>query len=222
MSIYRKNQKELRKSHLYSNVKYSEEIKIEKITNEAKNRVLNKLREKLSAQFLDEGVCIICDRITPRQCLVSKSWNSIQNDFCNNKFRENSVEDEDSDNSCKSNNKNQNTIFYAMRRSLNIPQNEMLAPSLISYYDCSDIIGELEGLLLSKKGLNRASHPLCDKNEHYLDFCDECMKHLLKVAKSTLYNLPPAHAIANHFFIGEMPDKLFNGATWVEHATQQG
>jgi len=105
-----------------------------------------------------------------------------------------------------------------MRRSLNIPRNEMLAPSLISYYDCSDIIGELEGLLLSKKGLNRASHPLCDKNEHYLDFCDECMKHLLKVAKSTLYNLPPAHAIANHFFIGEMPDKLFNGATWVEHA----
>ena len=109
-----------------------------------------------------------------------------------------------------------NTLFYAMRNMLNIPDDKFTA-TLIADYDCSDKIDDLKGLLLSKKGLVHASHPNCDQNEHYLQFCNECFKSLEKGTKK-LTHAPPAHAIANHFFVGYMPDNLFHGATWVEHA----
>ena len=102
-----------------------------------------------------------------------------------------------------------------MRKSLIFPCKENLSPGLIAYYDCSNLIGELKGLLLSKKGIICAAHNKCDQSEFYLNFCKECFRPLLKVSSS---NLPPPHAIANHFFIGEMPDNLFGNATWVEHA----
>jgi len=216
---YRMHQKELKKSLLFSKENYSEEINIEIISEEVKKLILNKLQGKLSAQFLDEGVCVVCDRITPRQSLTTKSWDTVVNENCSESIHHEYVDTEDSDDSNEyNNNNNRNTILYAMKRSLFIPRNERLSPSLISHYDCSDIIRELKGLLLSKKGITRASHDLCDKNEKYLQYCDECIKQLVKVAKSTSYNLPPSHEIANHFFIGEMPDTLFNDATWVEQA----
>jgi hypothetical protein len=101
---------------------------------------------------------------------------------------------------------------------LSVPIYEKLSPSLIAHYDCSEKIIELKGLLLSKNGLVHATHQNCDKTEHYLQFCNECLKSLEKGTKSLSYNAPPAHAIANHFFIGHMPDNLFHNATWVEHA----
>ena len=109
------------------------------------------------------------------------------------------------------------TIFYAMKNMLKIPDDEELTVNLIADYDCSDKIVELKGLLLSKYGLVHATHQNCDNSEHYLQFCNECFKSLEKGTK-TMSHVPPAHAIANHFFVGYMPDNLFHGATWVEHA----
>jgi len=105
-----------------------------------------------------------------------------------------------------------------MKKSLGIQDNENLPAQLIADYDCSNIIVELDGLLLSKRGIVHATHPQCDQNEHHLQFCNECFKSLLKGTKNVSYCLPPAHAIANHFFVGHMPDNLFHDATWVEHA----
>jgi len=162
------------------------------------------LTENLSGKCLDEGVCIVCDRLTLRQSLVTKSWNTVKCNFSSEISEEELSNIEDSDD-----NENDNTILYAMKKSLILPPNESLAPTLISYYDCSDKIQEIKGILLSKKELIQASHHLCDVKENFLVFSDECIKHLLKVKMSSSYNLPPAHAIANHFFIGEMPDHIF-------------
>ena len=52
----------IKTSHLLPPTDYSEDFKIEKITDEVKNNILNSLREKLGAQYLDEGVCVVCDR----------------------------------------------------------------------------------------------------------------------------------------------------------------
>ena len=111
-----------------------------------------------------------------------------------------------------------NTIYYAMKKTLIIPPGEHLPPSLIADYDCSNKIIELKGLLLSKNGLVNGTHPQYDKSEHFLQFCNECLNSLLKATKILERTIPPPHAIANHFFVGQMPDNLFNDTTWVEHA----
>ena len=241
-SDYRLNEKEARKSHLFSISDYSEKIKIEKISSELKEKILNNLREKLGGQFLDEGVCIVCDRITLRSSMTTKSWSSVLTteqqspgvnddnldniDDSNDNVDENNVDPNTSlddsnnnvDDNSQGNNVDPNSIFYAMKKMLSIPNSEKLSASLIADYDCSEKIIELKGLLLSKKGLVNATHPNCDKTEHYLQFCHECLKALEKGKNNLSYNAPPPHAIANHLFIGYMPDNLFNDATWVEHA----
>ena len=158
--------------------------------------------------------------------MSSKSWSSVQteqkcsgiNDISNDDSDDNSDDNSDDDRSKDNVNTNPNTLFYAMKNMLNIPRNETLSSRLIADYDCSSKIPELKGLLLSKKGLVQASHPLHDKSEYYLQFCNECLKSLQKGTKDLSYKLPPPHAIANHFFVGYMPDNLFHGATWVENA----
>jgi len=89
---------------------------------------------------------------------------------------------------------------------------------LIAHCDCLDVISVLKGQQICKNGLIYATHPLLNDNEHYLQFCNECLKSLLNAAKNVSYTLPPVHAIANHYFVGQMSENLFHGATWVEHA----
>jgi len=48
---------------------YLKDINIKSISNEPKSTVLSSLRKILGAQFLDAGVCIVCDRLTPRSSL---------------------------------------------------------------------------------------------------------------------------------------------------------
>jgi len=217
-SADRMNKKEAKKSHLFLGSNFTEEIKIEKITIDVKQNILNKLREKLNGKYLDEGVCIVCDRITLRSCMTTKSWLSVQNDICFQHNDDNHDTDDDSNDISDSTDEIQNTLFYAMKKTLNILPNENLPSLLISDYDCSDIITELKGLLLSKNGLVHATHPLLYDKEYYLQYCNECLKSLLNGTKVVSYTLPPVHAIANHFFVGHMPENLFYGATWVEHA----
>ena len=126
----------MKKSHLYSNLHYSGEIEIEKISQNLKDNILNNLREKLSAQFLDEGVCIACDRITLCSCMTTKSWSSVHDDICYNKLNysyntkqdsESSDNSDDTANSDSDINKD-NTIYYAMKKTLIIPPGEHLPP----------------------------------------------------------------------------------------------
>jgi len=158
-----------------------------------------------------------------RTSMITKSWFSVlTTEQKNPRMPDDNLNisdnyDDSSDNDINENIIDTNTVFYAMKKMLSVPIYEKLSPSLIAHYNCSEKVIELKGLLLSKNGLVHATHPNCDQTEHFLQFCNECLKSLEKGTKSLSYNAPPAHAIANHFFIGHMPDNLFHNATWVEH-----
>ena len=82
-----------------------------------------------------------------------------------------------------------------------------LNPSLLQFYNCSDLHPQLEGMMLSRLGVTVAAPGVV-----YVDLCDECKTSL---KRPSAMSLPPKFAIANHFFIGRLPDDLFC-ATWPE------
>jgi len=134
--------------------------------------ILNKLREKLSGLYLDEGVCIVCDRITFRSNMPTKSWSSVTENMCFENADESNDTQDDCEDLCDddSTDESNNTLFYAMKKTLSILRNKNLPTLLIADYDCSNIITERKGLLLSKNGLVYATHPLFQNKEHYLQF----------------------------------------------------
>ncbi|RLN89653.1 hypothetical protein BBJ28_00021477, partial [Nothophytophthora sp. Chile5] len=81
-----------------------------------------------------------------------------------------------------------------MRRLLGC-RDENLLPSLVSGYDCSVLIPELEGILLSKAGVDSVS-----RNLHV---CDQCGDSLSK-------RQVPKFAIKNGFYVGTLPAHLLD------------
>lgn len=75
-------------------------------------------------------------------------------------------------------------------RRLLSSRDENLASPLASEYDCSDILPELEGILLSKRGVDRVGRSL-----HVCNQCDDSLR------KREI----PKFAIKNGFCIGSLP-----------------
>ena len=72
-SDYKKAKKIEQKEHLQSNIPSLDEIKIKPITEDIKNKILHNLQQKLGAPCLDEGTCIVCDRIVLRSHIITIS-----------------------------------------------------------------------------------------------------------------------------------------------------
>ncbi|KAG1709675.1 hypothetical protein DVH05_028649 [Phytophthora capsici] len=79
-----------------------------------------------------------------------------------------------------------------LRRLLSNRDENLVSP-LASEYDCSDMLPELEGILLSKRGIDRASRCL-----HVCKQCDDSLR------KRDV----PKFAIKNGFCIGSLPTNL--------------
>ncbi|RLN92727.1 hypothetical protein BBJ28_00020432 [Nothophytophthora sp. Chile5] len=79
-----------------------------------------------------------------------------------------------------------------MRRLLSSRDENLLLP-LVSEYDCSDLLPELEGILLSKRGVDRAGRGL--------HVCNQCGDSLRK-------REIPKFAMKNGFCIGSLPANL--------------
>ena len=87
----------------------SREINIDPISDASKELILQKLRQHLGAQYLDEGVCIVCDRITPRSSVTVKTWSSVFIDEKSSGIKnENLNNNDDSENSSDENSKSNN------------------------------------------------------------------------------------------------------------------
>jgi len=117
---YRMKIMEDKRSHLLQDTKYSEEIDIKPISNEVKLSVLKNLREKLGGQFLDEGVCIVCDRITARSCLITKSWYTVKNELLSENDDDSIMDLESSDeDDCHNNTNKKNNNFVWNKKMFN-------------------------------------------------------------------------------------------------------
>lgn len=88
------------------------------------------------------------------------------------------------------------------------PPADNLPLLLFQQYDCADIHHMLKNMRLSRKGVTRTY------TDARIQVCTEFRTHLPNCAGS-----PPKFAIANGFYVGWLPDRLYE-AKWIEKVTQ--
>ncbi|KAI3653373.1 hypothetical protein MP228_001320 [Amoeboaphelidium protococcarum] len=101
--------------------------------------------------------------------------------------------------------------LQAMAQKLKFPQDPdtVFLENLHVFYDQSALYPQLAGMMLSQKGIQ--SDLVSGKCS--LMFCTLCLNSL----RNKSISCPPQYAIANGFYIGQLPD-MFNDTTRVEYA----
>ena len=88
-----------------------------------------------------------------------------------------------------------------MRSALARPPDVDLPRALLREYDCSSISTVFTGALLSTRGVTPEEVVVCEE-------CDRSLR-------TNKTGVPPKYAIANGFYVGQLPDELF-AASWAE------